>query len=280
MAQEIKEYKLPPGQDYVVFKDAELITMHEACHVDDICFLLSTSGGAVIEIDMQTCEVPPHSEITLLPSSLIRIISVSPDFRISGFICSQRFIFNMNMRHEPDFFKFLKFNPVVDVRDDIFEIALKFYDLLNFAYSTPQSKHAEEKMRSLIRFCLLTMGELTVNHWANVRTEQTERQADLFHQFIMLVRENATDHHDVEWYADKMAITPRYLSQLCKGKMLKPKAMIDETLINSAKEMLHSTDMTVQAIAAKLNFADQSIFARFFKRKVGESPVEWRRRVR
>ena len=77
-----------------------------------------------------------------------------------------------------------------------------------------------------------------------------------------------------------MAITPRYLSLLCKAKRTTPKAVIDEIIIHSAKEMLHSTSLTVQEIASELNFADQSVFARFFKRKTGDSPITWKRKAR
>jgi len=43
-----------------------------------------------------------------------------------------------------------------------------------------------------------------------------------------------------------------------------------------AKALLKSTNMTVQQIADELNFFDQSIFGKYFKRIVGVSPREYK----
>ena len=40
--------------------------------------------------------------------------------------------------------------------------------------------------------------------------------------------------------------------------------------------MLYETDKTIQQIAEELNFADQSIFTRYFRRITGKAPSEWR----
>jgi AraC-like DNA-binding protein len=49
-----------------------------------------------------------------------------------------------------------------------------------------------------------------------------------------------------------------------------------EAVIRRAKELLENTDLSVKAVAAMLRFSDQYYFAKFFKRKTGITPSDWR----
>ena len=83
---------------------------------------------------------------------------------------------------------------------------------------------------------------------------------------------------DVNFYASKLFITPKYLSNTLKtvtGK--KAGQMIDEYVVLQAKILLSSTNMTIQQISEELNFANQSFFGRYFKRITGLSPTQYRR---
>lgn len=278
----IKEYKLPEGQDFLAFAETKYTIMKIAAHVEDISFTLCTAGAAIIEIDMQTYEMRKNSEMILMPGTLVRFMSVSPDFECKEFVVSQKFVFNMGMKTDPDFFKFLKFNPIENLSDEACEtVTNHIYALAYDVCSRPKSKYAAPKMRNIVQFHLMNIHEMTYSQWRNERSEnQTTHRTDLFRRYIQLVHDNALEHHDVDWYADQMAITPRYLNQICKGKHASPKALIDETIIYAAKEMIHSTEMTMQEIAMRLNFPDQSIFTRFFRRKTGDTPTVWRNKTR
>lgn len=274
----IKEYKLDGG---VAFRcethTGAYRTMSEAVHIDDVSFTLCTAGAAIMEIDMQTYEVLPKCEMILMPGSVVRIISATPDYTCTELIFAQRFVFNIGQRPDPDFIRFLRMNPVMDNgKTGFFPLAQSFYALARMVAEGAGSQFAEEKMAHLVKFYLLTIREETQQIWKDTTGGQTDRQTEIFRKYIVLVHDNVTLHHDVEWYAGQLAVTPRYLSQVCSCKKATPKSIIDEALTLAAKELLHSTDMTVQQVAARLCFADQSVFARFFKRNAGLSPVEWR----
>lgn len=54
------------------------------------------------------------------------------------------------------------------------------------------------------------------------------------------------------------------------------KEFIDRSVMLEIKMMLQSTDLSVQEIAYRLRFPDQSYLGRFFKKHAGESPTEYR----
>ena len=74
----------------------------------------------------------------------------------------------------------------------------------------------------------------------------------------------------------KLCVTSKYLSQVVhkvSGRFAGD--WITDFVILEAKALLKSRKYTVQQIADKLNFANQSFFGKYFKEKVGCSPTEY-----
>jgi len=112
----------------------------------------------------------------------------------------------------------------------------------------------------------------------SVSTDSANRRpADIYNQMLSLIASNYTKAHDVAFYADQLAITTRYLSQVTNKVVNKPpKQIIDEHLVNEATILLKTTRLTIQEISDKLGFSSQVTFSKFFSQRVGCTPSEWR----
>lgn len=55
-----------------------------------------------------------------------------------------------------------------------------------------------------------------------------------------------------------------------------PKETIDKWIVHEIKLMLMFSDLTLQQIADRMHFPDQSYLGRYFKRHTGSSPVAFR----
>lgn len=107
--------------------------------------------------------------------------------------------------------------------------------------------------------------------------ERKQRPVDLYNQFVSLVAEYYRQAHDVAYYADKLCITTRYLSQITERVVEKaPKQIIADYIIGEAKTYLDNTRLTMQEIADKLGFSSQAMFCKFFRNQEGKSPSEYR----
>ena len=92
-----------------------------------------------------------------------------------------------------------------------------------------------------------------------------------------MVHEYCSQEREVAFYADKLCISTRYLSTIVRSvARSSAKEFIDRAVILEIKMMLQSTDLSVQEIAYRLRFPDQSYLGRFFKKHTGESPTEYR----
>lgn len=106
---------------------------------------------------------------------------------------------------------------------------------------------------------------------------RTSRQRQMLEQFIKLAINDHAREHMVGYYADKMCVTPKYLSKIVKeASGRSAPEWLNELLILDAKNMLRHSDMTIKEISASLNFPSQSFFFRFFKNHTGQTPTQYR----
>lgn len=108
--------------------------------------------------------------------------------------------------------------------------------------------------------------------------ESMTRYESVVKAFIELLVSNYRKEHKVDFYAEQLNISAHYLTQIVKrvtGESVTD--FIFEMLYSEATTLLMHSKLPVQEIATRLNFSDQSAFGKFFRRKSGISPVEFRR---
>lgn len=109
-----------------------------------------------------------------------------------------------------------------------------------------------------------------------MKTNSSSRK--LFDRFCQLLCENCRTRHDVKFYADKLCITPYYLSQITSRIFqVSPKELIDRQLMMEIKALLTTTNFTVTKIADRYCFESASYLGRYFRRYSGMTPLEYRK---
>ena len=117
-------------------------------------------------------------------------------------------------------------------------------------------------------------------HLLSVREQKPQaksRKLNYVHDFMNLLREYYQSERTVAFYAGKLCISPKYLSLLVRDVTGHSAAeIIDRYVINEAKNMLRFSGFTIQQVAYKLNFPNQSAFGKYFKHLTGQSPTAFR----
>lgn len=103
------------------------------------------------------------------------------------------------------------------------------------------------------------------------------RSRTIYEKFLKLVTEHYSQHRSVGFYADKLSLTPKYLSKLIKNESGRSAPeWIDAYVILEAKNLLKHSNIAIKEIVYKLNFPNQSVFYKFFKMRTGMTPSEYR----
>lgn len=96
----------------------------------------------------------------------------------------------------------------------------------------------------------------------------------IYDKFIEDVQNNYTRQRNLSYYAERQCVSPRYLSKaVLEASGRQATDWISDYVIMEAKALLFTGKYSVGQIAETLNFADQSFFGKYFKRKVGVSPA-------
>jgi AraC-like DNA-binding protein len=100
----------------------------------------------------------------------------------------------------------------------------------------------------------------------------------LFKDFMKILATDKIKSRSVSAYAQRLFITPKYLSSVSKQLTGKTASVwINEAIVKEAKRQLKYTDKSVKEIAMQMDFPNVSFFGKYFKTHVGVSPMEYRR---
>ena len=101
---------------------------------------------------------------------------------------------------------------------------------------------------------------------------------DLVRSFELLLEDHLATQHGASWYASKLAVSTRTLARACDAIVgVKPKRHIDVRICLEAKRHLIFSDLNVEELSESLGFSEPTNFVKFFRRVVGQTPLEFRR---
>lgn len=103
------------------------------------------------------------------------------------------------------------------------------------------------------------------------------RVRELFNRFMMLMERDYKLSRDVNYYADLMHITSKYLTNIVRQVAgHTPKTIIDQYVILQLKMQLQRSSQSIKEIAWEYHFTDVSFFCRYFKKHTGLTPQQMR----
>ena len=103
------------------------------------------------------------------------------------------------------------------------------------------------------------------------------RVRELFNRFMMLMERDYKQSRDVNYYANLIHITSKYLTNIVRQVTgHTPKTIIDQYVILQLKMQLQRTSQSIKEIAWEYHFTDVSFFCRYFKKHTGLTPQQVR----
>lgn len=155
-------------------------------------------------------------------------------------------------------------------------------DISNMIDSLSNKEHhfAEEVNYAYFYILLTDMADMIWRRYgqsAPTHLTEMKRADSILKEFSELLLENVQTETSVSFYAEKLCISKQYLSLIIKEKM---KTTIGTVIASMRTEiaatMLRDPELTIQDVAEKMSFSDQSSFGKFFKKHTGLSPLKYR----
>ncbi len=296
LSSQINEYAL--GTDIVIgdakgtdaLSDSNILrSMTYPIRFDGLIIFFLSKGHFQIDFNLNTYEVKEHSLLVATPGNIIRLpkldYTAMTDIEMTFILMSNDYYSNLHLDFNKVFQDSLAIlaNPCVTLNDRQLEIATAYYSLLR-AIITSEVKDKRQVIGGLIN----SLTYLTDDIWteqvdaAKARNQPgnsaSHRSKQLFDSFIALVTEYHSSERGMQFYADKLCLTPKYLSKVVKDASGKSgPEWIDSYVILEAKNLLRYSGLSIKEVVFQLNFHNQSVFNKFFKSHTGMTPSEYRK---
>jgi len=177
-----------------------------------------------------------------------------------------QFLLNVNL------FRAYSESPPIDLKAKPSTL-ISIVDLLQL-YFKSNNESKTESLGSALKLFLIEC----VNLCDQDISESLENQSCILIDFKQTIEENYKKLHKVSEYAELLHITPNYLNEVIKSTTgITAKEYIIDRLITEAKRLLIHTTDTVKEIALSLGFKEPLHFNTFFKNKINQTPLEFRK---
>ena len=156
------------------------------------------------------------------------------------------------------------------------------YALADYTQLLPSASYTESTMfdgheRKLLMLSLTYRLCSIFNRKVVQGGEASGHKIDIFVKLITLISDHYPKERSVSFYADRLCLSPKYLSSMVKGICgYTVQHLAYKALIRRAIFLMTSTSKTIQEISDELNFPNASAFGTFFKKHTGLSPKNYR----
>lgn len=252
----------------------EIFEISVPYRVDDFRFIIFHKGDVEITANLLHYHISDHMVGFMGNGGIIQMDNISSDVSVSGIVVKEDYLRRAMGGRLPATFNGRIHNFYLQASAQECSMVERMIVTLRILVEEPN--YSREAAASMIAAVVNYISGLYERYGSEVPAVQS-RQQDVFNRFIALVNEHCFRHHTLDFYADKLCITQRYLGTLVKQVSgTTAKEWIDRALINEAKVALKHSDVTVAQLADHLSFPNPAFFSKFFKRMTGLTPTQYK----
>lgn len=213
---------------------------------------------------VSACNIPDDCE------GMIFVIAVNRMLELMSDVGLHRYLLQL---HE---------NPIVYLPVSNQKVIFSLIDvLLDKTAGQPLTEGSSKVCMAVLQGIVYEVFETLEEVAENSRTIETSRPDAIFKHFTSLLSTLTVHPRDVEWYARRLCITPKYLSEICRNKSGRSAASwIKDYAIIDIRRQLIGSDRSIKEIAHFLGYSNLSFFGKCVRRWFGMSPTELRVHLR
>lgn len=248
--------------------------------------IVCVKGELIVSVDLVEHKLTPSTLMVVRPGHTLTGYRASDDF--SGFlIMAPLHTINHSL---PSFsrllscFLYFRERPVINITPGELKIQQHLFAavLQKQIETKTKTPYFDNVLDSMYQSILYETLSLYTSHMdqsqAIIADNKLRRKEDVFYRFLLLVEANFQIERSVNYYAEKLNITPKHLSAVAKETSGHTAGeWIDSYVVLEAKMLLNNSELSIQEISSRLNFANQSFFGKYFKHHTGMSPRSYRR---
>lgn len=262
---------------YYITKGMPSAVLAEAFATGTTRIALITEGTLDIGFDKEYYTLHGHDSITI-PATTLCTIRGTDNYGLYLLSTSTAFLLNHSLKIiGNESFSFLVAQSPVVIQANLqnYNTLIRLLTLLSVLL-TVSSPFQKEKVTLCFNLLLFELAS-HYNPVSPAVTKRVSQREKIVLGFLNLVAQNCRGQHGVKFYADRLYITPDYLNKVVRDSTGSAvKHFIEEAILAEAKNLLHTTELTIREISEELEFTHPGFFSTFFKKLAGVPPSAYR----
>lgn len=259
--------------DFYIYEITRCPSLGYPFKISEYSCYVCLEGESRVTIDLAPFALRASALAVNVPGQLLEQQATSDDFRAVGITMSPAFVKELGFPYNFQLDRMLRDAPILELQPSQLESILSYGTMVRRLLDTKRP-FQRETLRHLT--CAFFYG-IGARLYQMAEKRVCSNDEVLMNRFLTEVRMHYRKQRKVLFYADRLHLSPSYLSTVVRhvsGKV--PTEWIDEHVVAEARALLKGTNLTVQQISHELGFPSQSFFGKFFKRMTGLSPKAYR----
>lgn len=253
---------------------------HRKHKLTNFASLLCTQGEGTLHVNNQKIHIRQNDLLICQPGTLIENETLSKDFIYCGLYLSTDFLNALNNipTNVWNVRNHLEQHPLIHLSPQASKIYCQYYELIHVKL---QAAHIDAHQR-FITTCLtqafLYEFYVILEQYLHDTPLRFTSGDNIFKKFIDLLLQTYPKPRSVNWYAEMLHVTPKYLTTICKHACGETASyIINHYVINDIKRLLMRPEKSVKEIVLELEFPSISFFGKYVKKHLGVSPKFYRK---
>lgn len=262
------------------FANIKITDVHREEHaINHGAMMMCKKGNAEVKINFGKWNLATDSFIIFYPGDMVVWGDVSSDFEAQVLRYSPEMLRATSINIEHEIYRELRNDRICSNKPLIETVVKSLFNILQFYHSDEYTPSVHRITALLIQSFFIGFADyMRYNPESpHTRANDSQRTQQLFAQFMKLIEENYHEGYEVNYYAQMMHISRKYLGRIVREHTGKTaKKLINDYRIQQLKLTLINTSLSMKELATNFHFTDQSALTRYFKAHTGHSPKEYK----
>lgn len=276
----------------IVYKDDRMIIIDNSNVTDTLntspiksewfVALLCIEGESTIYINNEMYSIHKNDILLCHPQTIFEHKITNLDFKYCGFCLSPEYVKQISLISSNSWnaILFIENNPIIALDENESSLFLQYYNLIRSKFETESQHHLKQLIDMLLQAFIYEFHD-SMEKRIKIDPPQYNSADNLFTSFLEILVNSYPKQRSVSYYAEKLFVTPKYLSAICKEISGETASDIITRYVKKDIEcLLKQPNKTIKEIANELEFSNLSFFGKYVKRIFGVSPKEYRENLK
>lgn len=263
--------------DNIIIKDS-LDGLGTDAYGNYLAHALCLAGSCKLKYNGEERQLQAGNLMIVRKGKLVERIRPAEDFRVKVIYVASEFIelstplSNYGMKGQQALF----LDPVMKLDAGQLELCRKDFEMVEERLAQTDHHFRRDLLIASVQLLIIDFFDFH-SHLYGVDNIPLQSAAIMSRFLNMLENGTYREHREVKWFADKLCVTPKYLSEVSRKVSGYPaNYWINRYTVLDISRLLRDKSLTFVRISDMFGFSSPAYFSRYVQQHLGVSPTEYR----